>query len=206
MKLSGKKKIIYALSVLVLLILAISFIGVFDSKAGICVALAATFIFSLVLAYVSHKDKIKMIEVIMIIAAFISFVLFIVNFIIYKKNNILTTYPFQITLEEKESPKTLLFTYNDKMYYSYNVGNIEVIMEDGTKYPLKEALETKKVTLSKILSLATPSNDTTGYKIYYDGGQKKYNNDKYSIVVCEGTSKDIIFSTFDYEYEKEICS
>ena len=92
------------------------------------------------------------------------------------------------------------------MYYSYNVTNIKVIMDDGKEYTLKDALENKVVSLNKILSLMTPSNDTTGYKIYYDGGQKKYNNDRYSVIVCEGKSKDVIFSTFDYEYKKEICS
>lgn len=206
MKLSVKKKIIYVLSVLVLLILVISFLGVFDSKAGICVALAATFILSVVLTYISHKDEIKIVEVVMIIAAIISLILFIINFVIYKKNNKITTYDFQVTVEEKESVKTLLFTYNNRMYYSYNVTNIKVVMDDGKEYTLKDALENKVVSLNKILSLMTPSNDTTGYKIYYDGGQKKYNNDRYSVVVCEGKSKDVIFSTFDYEYEKEICS
>ena len=205
MKLSGKKKVLYVLSVIVLMVLVISLLGFFDNKLGICIALAATFIFSLLLAYIAHKDEIKLVAVIMLITGILSLVLFIINFIIYEKSNISTSYEFQITVENNESPKTLLFTHKNKKYYSYNVSNIKVIYEDGKEYTLKDALDNNIVTLSKILALAAPSNNTTGYKIYYDGGQEKYKNDRYSIVVCEGSSNDVIFGTFDYEYEKGIC-
>lgn len=204
MKLSGKKKIIYVLSVIVLMILIVSLLGIFDNKLGICIALGATFIFSLLLAYISYKDDIKLVAIIMLITGALSLILFIINFVVYKKSNVGNSYEFQITVENKEGPKTLLFTHKNKKYYSYNVSNIKVIYEDGKEYTLKDALDNNVVTLSKILSLATPSNNTTGYKIYYDGGQEKYSNDRYSIVVCEGNSNDVIFGTFDYEYEKGI--
>ena len=96
--------------------------------------------------------------------------------------------------------------YDGHDYYTYNLNKVEVIMrEGGKKYTLKNALEKKIITLDEILELAIPNDGTEGYKIYYDGGQKKYDNDEYSIIECQGEKTDIIFSTFDYKYNPGIC-
>ena len=77
--------------------------------------------------------------------------------------------------------------------------------KSGEKYTLQEALEKEYITLDEILSLAAKNTNTEGYEIYYDAGQKKYENSDYSIVVCDNENKDIIFSTLDYKYTNEIC-
>ncbi len=201
-----KRKIIYAFSFLVLFIIVIALLGVFPKGIGMCIALVFTIILSGIIAYISLKNKIEFVGVIMLIIIALSLVLLVMNFKYYNKIKNLDKYKFQVTVEPSEKEKTYLFTYNNKTYYSYKVQNIKVIMDEtGKEYNLKDALDNKVVTFDEILGLAAPSTNTTGYKIYYDGGQEKYDNDKYSIVVCEGSSNEVIFSTFDYKYQEDIC-
>lgn len=201
-----KRKIIYAFSFLVLFIIVIALLGVFPKGIGMCIALVFTIILSGIIAYISLKNKIEFVGVIMLIIIALSLVLLVMNFKYYNKIKNLDKYKFQVTVEPSEKEKTYLFTYNNKTYYSYKVQNIKVIMDEtGKEYNLKDALDNKLLTFDEILGLAAPSTNTTGYKIYYDGGQEKYDNDKYSIVVCEGSSNEVIFSTFDYKYQEDIC-
>ena len=201
-----KRKIIYAFSFLVLFIIVIALLGVFPKGIGMCIALVFTIVLSGIIAYISLKNKIEFVGVIMLIIIALSLVLLVMNFKYYNKIKNLDKYKFQVTVEPSEKEKTYLFTYNNKTYYSYKVQNIKVIMDEtGKEYNLKDALDNKVVTFDEILGLAAPSTNTTGYKIYYDGGQEKYDNDKYSIVVCEGSSNEVIFSTFDYKYQEDIC-
>ena len=201
-----KRKIIYAFSFLVLFIIVIALLGVFPKGIGMCIALVFTIILSGIIAYISLKNKIEFVGVIMLIIIALSLVLLVMNFKYYNNIKNLDKYKFQVTVEPSEKEKTYLFTYNNKTYYSYKVQNIKVIMDEtGKEYNLKDALDNKVVTFDEILGLAAPSTNTTGYKIYYDGGQEKYDNDKYSIVVCEGSSNEVIFSTFDYKYQEDIC-
>ena len=201
-----KRKLVYVFSFLVLFIIILALLGVFPKGIGMCIALIFTIVLSGIIAFISFKNKIEFVGVIMVILLLLSLYLLAMNFKYYNKIKDLNKYKFQVTVEPSEGKKTYLFTYNNKTYYTYNVKNVKVIMdESGKEYELKEALENKVVTFDEILSLAAPSTNTTGYKIYYDGGQEKYDNDKYSIVVCEGSSNDVIFSTFDYKYQEDIC-
>ena len=200
------RKIIYVFSFIVLFIIVLALIGVFPKGLGMCIALAFTIVLSGIIGYIAYKNKIEFVFVIMIIIALLSIALLLMNVKYYNKIKDLDVYKFQITLSSDESDKRYLFTYNNKMYYTYKTKDIKVIMnEDNKEYDLKDALENKLLTFDEIIGLAAPSNNTTGYKIYYDGGQPKYENDKYSIVVCEGSSKDVVFCPFDYKYEEEIC-
>ena len=141
----------------------------------------------------------------MIMFAVLSIVMLVMNIIGYKKLLKTKVFKFQVTAEVQSSPKTFLFEHGGKKYYSYNLKNINIVMKNKKTYTLEEALNKNIVTLDEILSLAAPSNNTVGYKIYYDIGQEGYENDEYSIVLCEGTSNDVVFSTFNYKYEEEIC-
>jgi hypothetical protein len=197
--------IIYAAIIIVIMLLAIT--NVIEETLGMSIALALLVIFNIIVGVYAYKADVKIITGLMVLFAIVGLVLFGLNLKTYFKNTVKEDYKFQVTLENSESEKTLLFNYDNHNYYTYNTSNVQIILkEDGKTYGLQEALESNLITLDEILKLAIPDNDTLGYKIYYDGGQKQYENDEYSIVVCENSTNDVIFGTYDYTYEDGICN
>ena len=194
------------LAAITIILMVLSLTNIINQSLGMCVALALVIVFDLVVARYAFKNDVKIIAYLMILLAGLGLVLFVFNVYGFKKMYKDENYKFQITLVKEESPKTFLFSYDGYDYYTYNTKNVNVILRSDEKtYTLKNALETNLITLDEILSLAIPNSNTIGYKIYYDGGQQKYDNDQYSIVVCENGKKDIIFSPFDYTYQDELC-
>lgn len=202
----GKRNIVYVFSFIVLFILIMALLGVIEKNIGMIISLSLALVFSVLNAFIAHKNDIKIIEFLMILFAILSVVMLVMNIMGYKKILKTKVFKFQVTAEVQSSPKTFLFEYGGKKYYSYNLTNINIVMKNKKVYTLEEALTKNIVTLDEILSLAAPSNNTTGYKIYYDIGQDNYENDEYSIVLCEGNSNDVVFSTFNYKYEEGICN
>ena len=202
-----KKNIwIILLTVVIIVIMILSITNIINDSFGMSLAFFLFLIFSIYVFMIAKKYDVKLIEYLMLIFALMSAVCLIFNAKAYFKTRGMTQYKFQIVVNKKESEKKLLFNYDGHDYYTYNLNKVEVIMrEGGKKYTLKNALEKKIITLDEILELAIPNDGTEGYKIYYDGGQKKYDNDEYSIIECQGEKTDIIFSTFDYKYNPGIC-
>lgn len=192
------------LALVVILIMALSLTKVINSMIGMAIALGLFVVFALLVASYASGIGIDIIKYLMIVFAVLGFFLMVFNIRAYFLTKVDDDYKFQVITSMNNSEKTLMFENDGKKYYTYNLSSVDVIMrENEEKLSLKDALETKKITLDEILSLAIPNQNTNGYKIYYDGGQPRYSNDEYSIVVCE--NNDIIFSTFNYTYNEEIC-
>ena len=200
-----KKRIIvigFALLAVVILVLALT--GIIEESWGVCLALAMTVIFTIIVAIMAYKSEIKILTVLMSIFMVIGLVLLGFNvYNIFQKSE-MDREKFKFKVVEDDSPKMSVFSYNNHTYYTYHLNKIDVTTEKGNTYPLKEALEGGHITLEDILSLAIPNDGTSGYKIYYDGGSLG-KDDKYSIVVCENNN-DIIFANYDYKYDASICS
>lgn len=201
-----KKKSIFVIvfAILTIIVMALALTGVIDETLGMCIALTMTVIFNLIVAIMAYKSDIKVVTVIMTIFMIVGVVLLGINLYHAMKNEESDTEKFQIKVKADNSPKMSVFSHNNHNYYTYNLSEVTVTMRDDEKsYALKDALQEGHVTLDEILSLAIPNDNTKGYKIYYDGGDNTANT-KYSIIVCEN-SKDIIFSTYSYEYAESIC-
>lgn len=200
-----KKASVILLAVIIIAIMILSLLEVINSQLGMSIALGIVVVFNGIVAYIGFKNDVKFMGWLMSVLAVFGLVLTIINVRSYLTNGINDNYKFQIIVENNNSPKTFMFTHDGYNYYTYNLSSVKTILRsDGKTYDLKNALEEKIITLDEILSLAVPNDNTGGYKIYYDGGQSKYENDEYSIVVCENGKKDIIFSTYDYVYDN-IC-
>lgn len=200
-----KKRIITVVLALVIIItMALSLTKVINSFIGMAVALGLFVLFSIMMAFYANEQDIAIIKYTMIAFAVLGLFLMVFNIRAYFLTKVDRDYKFQIVVNQKNSNKKLLFTHNEYKYYTYNLSSVDVIMkENEEKLSLKDVLETNRITLDEILSLAIPNQNTDGYKIYYDGGQPKYSSDQYSIIVCD--NKNIIFSTFNYTYEDGIC-
>ena len=200
-----KKVLIIVLAVITVFIMILSLTKIINSLIGMALALCLFTVFSVLIAVYANEQDIQLIKYVMIVFAFLGLFLTIFNIRAYFLTRLDNNYKFQIIVTEKKENKNLLFEFDNHKYYTYNLSAVDVIMkENEEKLSLKDALEGNKITLDEILSLAIPNNNTKGYKIYYDGGQAKYANDEYSIIVCD--NQDIIFSTFNYTFKEEICS
>lgn len=197
---------IIILAILTILMMSASLMGVIEDTLGMIIAFSLFLVFTIVVFITARKNDIKFVEGIMVIFAIVTILLLGFTVKAYINKHKENTYKFQVIVNKDDTEKTKLFTYDGRDYYTYKLSSVEVIMnENDEKLSLENALINKKVTLDEILSLAVKNKNTTGYEIYYDGGQNKYENDEYSIVVCEKDKKDIIFSTFDYKYDESIC-
>ena len=197
---------IIVLAIVIILTMLASFIGIIDNTLGMTIAFMLFLVFTIIVALNAKKNDVKIIEGLMILFGVITLVIIVSSIRAYILKHNIATYKFQIVVEEATTDKTLLFNYNNHNYYTYNLSNVSVIMEDTQeKYSLEDALTKGYITLNEILGLAAKDSNTDGYELYYDAGQKKYDNDEYSIVVCDNENLDVIFSTFSYKYSQEIC-
>lgn len=193
--------IIFAMIIVVLM--AISITGVIDEQIGMCISLFLVIIFTLLIAGTAHKSGLLAIEILMFIFMIVGFALFGLN--VYNLVKGEKEYEFQVTVTPNESVKQKFLTFDGYDYYTYNLEDVKVTMsQDDKTYSLEQAFQEGKLTLDKIKSLMVPNEGTVGYKIYYDGGQSKYENSQYSLVVCEN-KKEAIFTTYDYVYTEDMC-
>lgn len=202
-----KRAFIILLAVLTIAIMVLSLTNMIEQSLGMCIALGLIVIFNIVIAIGAFKSDVKLIAYLMVFLAVLGVILLAYNIMGYiKMNKVNGDYKFQLIAKPENKEKTLLFNFNGHDYYVYNVEDVNVILKsDGKTYTLKDALNNQLLTLEEILKLSVPNENTIGYKIYYDGGQPQYENDQYSLVICENEKNDIIFSTFNYTYEDEIC-
>lgn len=191
--------ILFAL--LIIAIIALSLSNVIDETLGMCIALVLIVIFMFLVAISAYKHDVKIVLVLMVVLMTIGVILLGYNiYSILTKEEENTLY---LTVKESTDVKTKMFSYKNSNYYTYNLSEIHVHKNDKTD-TLENALNKGLVTLEDILSLAIPSEDTVGYKIYYDGGSGENASDAYSIVMCD--NKDIIFAPYTYNYSEGICS
>jgi len=191
--------IIFALSIIAIITLSLS--NVIDETLGMCTALVLIVIFMFLVAISAYKHDVKIVLVLMVVLMTIGVILLGYNiYSILTKEEENTLY---LTVKESTSNKTKMFSYKNSNYYTYNLSEVQVHKNDKTD-TLENALNKGLVTLEDILSLAIPSEDTVGYKIYYDGGSGESASVAYSIVMCD--NKDIIFAPYTYNYSKSICS
>lgn len=196
--------IVLAITIIIMMILSLA--RIIEDTLGMSIAFLLFLVFTIIVGTNAKKNDVKFIQYLMIIFAIITVIVLGFTIRAYYVKHISKTYKLQIIAEPAKREKTFLFEYNNHNYYTYNLSNVSVIIEKiEEKYSLEEALTKKLVTLDEILGLAAKDMNTTGYQIYYDAGQKKYDNDEYSIVICDNENKDVIFSTFDYKYTDDIC-
>ena len=197
---------IIILAIIIILTMALSLIGIIDDTIGMSIAFLLFLVFTIIVALNAKKNDVKLIEYIMILFSIISVIvlIFSIRAYIIKHNSI--TYKFQVVVEQQKKEKTFIFNYDNHNYYVYNLSKVSLIMEKNQEeYLLEDALKNEYVTLDEILSLAAKDTNTVGYQMYYDAGQRKYKNDEYAIVVCENENNDVIFTTFNYKFNEEIC-
>lgn len=198
-----KNLLVIAFAILTIVVMILALTKVIDETYGMCVALTMTVIFNLVVAIMAYKSDIKVVAIGMSIFMVIGVILLGMNIYgILADNSSVRKAPFAIEVSENTSPKTEIFTHEQKKYYTYNLSAIEII-KNKEKYSLKDAIQEGHVTLDEILSYAIADEDTEGYEIYYDGGTGKGLKEKYSVVICD--SNDVIFAPYTYTYEKTIC-
>lgn len=197
---------IYVLGFTVAFIVAIIYAFLINSNRGLCILLALAFIFSIINAIVSYKKDVKVITVIMFIFAVLTLILFGISLFGYQKVSKNTlSHDFQLTAKGDSSELIKIFDYDGKSYYTNGVSDVKVVFKDGKTYSLNDALNQKLVTLDSLLKEAIPNDNTTGYKIYYDGGLDDIPNSRYSIIVCEGKSNNVIIGKFDDKYKEGLC-
>lgn len=189
--------------ILIIAVMLCSMTGIIDDKIGMCVALGLIVILNIVVSIIAFKHEVKLVGFIMICCTLVGIGLLGIN--IYssvrkeKDEN-----DFYLTVKDDISPKKLLFVLDGVNYYTYNLNS--VVVNGGKEksiYSLEDALKKGYVTFDKILENTISNEGTNGYKIYYDGGSDGISDDEYSVTVCENS--DVIFSTFNYVYDEEIC-
>ena len=201
-----RKVLLIVIAVLTIIMMTLSLTNVIDDIIGMSIAFVLFIAFDVIVAKYAREMDVKIVEYVMIGFIVVACVLLLFNVRANLKRNKTKDYKFQVVVEKDSSEKTLMFKHDGRDYYTYNLSKVEVIMKKGDKrLGLQDALENGTITLDEILELAIPNDGTVGYKLYLDGGQDKYTNDEYSIIVCEDVSKDVIFSTFNYQYTSDIC-
>lgn len=197
---------IIILAVIIILTMVLSLFKVIEDTLGMSIAFILFLVFTIIVASNAKKNDVKFIEYIMLGITVLTVIALVFTIRAYVIKTVSHTYKFQVIVEKENKEKTFMFKYDDHNYYTYNLSNVSVIIDKtNEKYTLEDALSEKAVTLDEILELCAKDMDTVGYELYYDAGQKKYDNDEYSITVCDNENKDVVFSTFDYKYTEEIC-
>ncbi len=193
--------IIFAIIIIALMTASIT--GIIDEQIGMCISLFLVIIFTLILAGSAHKSDLLAIEILMFLFMIVGVILFGLN--VYNLVKGEEKYEFQLIASPNESDKQKFMTYDGYDFYTYNLKSVSVIMSKNDKtYSLNEAFQNNLLSLEKIQSLMVPNQGTVGYKIFYDGGQSKYSNSQYSLVICEN-KKEAIFTTYDYVYTEDMC-
>lgn len=175
--------------------------NIIDGTLGMIAAMALAVIFSIVCAISAYKSDVKLVVVLMAILMVVEVGVLsynIVSYFVTDKNE-----TFYLTVDQDNSTKTKLFSFEGKNYYTYKVKNI-IVHSRGREYTLESAFNEGVVKLEDILSDSIPSANTSGYEVYYDGGIDSIKNDKFSIFVCHNT--DYIFSSFDSYYTEKMCN
>lgn len=99
---------------------------------------------------------------------------------------------------------TLYYTDKDNhKYYLYCLDQITVDYKDHV-ISLDRALDTRQITIDKLLNEYLPVSFT---EVYKDGGSTKYFSDQLSIIACntiEG-NQDYYFGPKDMEYQEGFC-
>lgn len=201
-----KNIVVIILAILTILVMGLALTGIINDILGMMVAFTLFLAFTIIMTVNAHKNGVKFVEYVMILFMVITLVLLGVTVKTFIKGHNESKYKFQVLVTNNTSEKTKLFSYGGHDYYTYNLSDVSIMIEEShEKKSLEDALNNNDVTLDEILKLTSKDSNTSGYSIYYDGGQAKYDNDEYSIVVCENANKDVIFSKFDYKFNESIC-
>ncbi len=196
-----KKFMAAGFAALAVLVMILALTGFIEETIGVCIAISMTVIFTLVVAIIAYKNDVKILTVLMIIFMIIGVGILTFNiYNLFKNADVKDN--FQINVKKSNSPKTILFNHDDHNYYLLNLEEVNVT-QDNIKRSLKETIVDGHLKLEDILSYAIPNENTVGYKIYYDGGDK--DSDAFAVVICEN-SNDVIFTNFEYTYENSLCS
>lgn len=196
--------ILFAVFIITLMLASIT--GLIDEHIGMCVSLGLAILFTIIVAITAYKNGVTVIMLLMIVLTIAGIGLLAINiYSLMNDSDDENTPKFYVSVNNNNEPKTKLFSHNGIDFYSYNTGNVKVnLLDQNRVYSLEDAITLGHITLDEILSTSIPSEGTKGYKIYYDGGLEKYENDEYSLIVCE-TSKDVIFAPYNYTYTSSIC-
>lgn len=193
-------------AIVIVAVMALALTNVIDETLGMCVSLALVIIFTFLVALGAYKSDVKIIVGVMVVFMILGVLLlgFNIYSLVEKSNN--DEEKFYISVEQKESEKKNIFSYNERKYYTYNLENVRVnFISQEKSYPLEEAITKGYITLDKILSMAIPNDPKDDYQIYYDGGVDNYDNDEYSIILCS-KSRDVIFAPYNFNNTKNICN
>lgn len=197
---------IISLTVLILILMFMSMVGIISSGIGMIVTTILILMFNIIGVVLAKKEKIDFIFYTMLIFAIISFIVLIINIICIGKTAKSNTFDFQITAETTKREKSKIFTYNGADFYSYNMKNINCI-KSGHEVSLEQALNSG-LTINEIKKAMIADEKGDEATVYRDGGVANIQNSSYSIIFCnDGKNKgDIIIAPFNYEYKKGICS
>lgn len=197
--------LVIVFAVLIISLMTLSLTNVIDEEIGMCVSLALSVIFTIIVAITAYKKGVMLVLGLMIALMLSGIVLLGININSILNSKTDDNMKFYVSLENNDSEKKQIFSFNGKDYYSYNTDKIKVnLLEENRVYSLEDALKEGHITLDEILKLAIQSEDTEGYKIYYDGGTDEYDKDQYSVVICQN-EKDVIFAPYEYTYNSSIC-
>lgn len=190
------------IGIIAVALMTCSITGVINENLGMSVALILVIILNIMVTIISFKNGVKIIALMMILCTIIGAILLGINIYSMLQESS-DTYEFKIHATENVSPKTKLFTLDNRDYYTYNLSELQVELISKKEFvSLEEALKKGNVKFEDILKSSIANDNTDGYKVYYDGGGDTL--DAYSITVCENNS-DVIFSNFNYVYDESIC-
>lgn len=191
------------IGIIAVALMTCSITGVINENLGMSVALILVIILNIMVTIISFKNGVKIIALMMILCTIIGAILLGINIYSMLQESS-DTYEFKIHATENVSPKTKLFTLDNRDYYTYNLSELQVELISKKEFvSLEEALKKGNVKFEDILTSSIANDNTDGYKVYYDGGGDTL--DAYSITVCENNS-DVIFSNFNYVYDESICN
>lgn len=174
--------------------------NIIDSVLGMCVSMTLASIFSIIVAITAYKNDIKLIVVIMVLAMIVEIGILSFNVVsIFVKDKDET---FYLIIEQDNSNKKKMFSFENTDFYSYNVKDVSVHSKERV-YSLENAFKNDILKIEDILSNSISNTDTSDYEIHYNGGIDSIKNDEFSIIVCK--SGDIVFGPYTYNYNESIC-
>ena len=192
-------------AVIILFTLILSFLGVIEKALGLIIVLVLMILFNLFGVMIAKKEKVSIIFYIMLVFTIICVILLILNIVSYVKIKKVKEFNFQITAEKEVSPKAKLFSYDNNDYFTYNMKNVKILI-NNKEYELQTAFEENKITLNKLKESMISDKKESTYIIFRDGGSEKIENSSYSMVLCQNNNKDIVFVPFDFKYDEKVCS
>lgn len=194
-----KKIFMIIFAILIGLLMFASMSNIIDEKVGMCVSMTLAVIFTIIVAISAYKHDLKAVVVLMVILMIIGVGLLSFNVIrLFVKVEDKT---FYLSLETDNSERKKLFSYENRTFYTYNVSNVQV-NKSGISYGLEDAIKNNIIKVEDILSESIPSENTVGYKKYYNGGIDSIKNDELSIMVC---GEKIIFCPYSMNFNESLC-